>query len=237
MAQDGARERAAWRRPPAPEAMTLAGRWARLAPLAPAHAAPLHAAFAAEDRVWDFMGYGPFPDEAAYAAWVAAAAAGSDPRFFAIRDMARPDPSGVAALMRADPAHGAIEIGHVCLAPALQRTRAASEAIHLLADWAFRAGYRRLEWKCDAANSASRRAAARFGFAFEGVFRQHMIVKGRNRDTAWFAIVDGDWPALRAAHRRWLDPANFDAAGRQRERLGDLTGPVRVRAEEAARGL
>jgi RimJ/RimL family protein N-acetyltransferase len=222
---------ARWTPPPPPGPMRLAGRHATLAPLAPEHAAALHAANAADDRIWAYLPYGPFADVAAYAAWVASVADGPDPRFFAIAPHGAAGPTGVASLMRAEPRHGAIEIGHVCFSPALQRSPAASEAIHLLADWAFGAGYRRLEWKCDAGNAASRRAAARFGFAFEGVFRQHMIVKGRNRDTAWFAMTDRDWPDLRAAHLAWLDPANFDADGRQRRRLGDLTAPVRARAE------
>nr|MBA3325675.1 GNAT family N-acetyltransferase [Paracoccaceae bacterium] len=179
-----------WRRPAPPGPITLEGNYALLAPLAPAHAAALHAANAADPAIWDFMAYGPFPDAAAYAAWVERVADRPDPRFFAILARGDADPGGVASLMRVDPEHGAIEVGHICLAPGLQRTRAASEAILLLADWAFTAGYRRLEWKCDARNAPSRQAATRYGFAFEGVFRRHMIVKGRNRDTAWFAMVD-----------------------------------------------
>jgi hypothetical protein len=125
--------------------------------------------------------------------------------------------------MRMEPAHGCIEIGHIWLGAPLQRTAAATEAIFLLARHAFDdLGYRRLEWKCDAANARSRRAAERFGFTFEGVFRKHMIVKGRNRDTAWYAIVDDDWPAVRAAFEAWLAPGNFDADGRQRETLESL---------------
>jgi RimJ/RimL family protein N-acetyltransferase len=221
----------AWTAPEAPGAMTLEGRYARLEPLASRHAAALHAANAADDRIWAHLPYGPFAAEADYRAWVERVAGRPDPRFFAVRDLDRDAPGGVASLMRIDPGNGAVEVGHVCFAPALQRTRAASEAIMLLAAWAFAAGYRRLEWKCDAANAASRRAAARFGFAYEGVFRNHMIVKGRNRDTAWFAMTDRDWSDLAAAHRAWLDPANFDADGRQRIPLGALTGPARRLAE------
>ena len=220
-----------WRRPDPPGAMTLEGRYARLAPLAPADAAALHAANAGAPAIWEYLAYGPFPDAAAYASWIERVAGRPDPRFFAIARREDSASGGVASLMRADPEHGAIEVGHICLSPGLQRSRAASEAILLLAEWAFAAGYRRFEWKCDARNAPSRRAAMRYGFAFEGVFRRHMIVKGRNRDTAWFAMTDRDWPELRAAHRRWLDPANFDAAGRQRLRLGALTAPVRLRAE------
>ncbi len=220
-----------WRRPPVPGELFLAGRHVRIAPLVPAHAPALFAAVAGHDALWDYLGYGPFADEAAYRAWIGEVAGRPDPRFFALRAVDRPGPEGVAALMRVDPQHGSIEVGHIMLAPALQRSCAATEAIFLFADWAFDAGYRRFEWKCDARNAASRRAAARYGFAFEGVFRRHLIVKGRNRDTAWFAIVAEDWPDLRAAFRQWLEPANFDAEGRQRTRLGDLTAPARLRAE------
>jgi len=221
----------AWRAPPLPGPLTLVGRYARLEPLGPEHAAALHAANAASDAKWAYLPYGPFATAADYVAWVAGVAGRADPRFFAVRDLAAAAPGGVASLMRATPEHGVIEVGHICFAPALQRTRAATEAVLLLADWAFATGYRRFEWKCDAANAPSRRAAARYGFACEGVFRQHMIVKGRNRDTAGFAMIDRDWPELRAAHRAWTDPSNFDADGRQWRRLAELNAAVRLRAE------
>ncbi|MBP7002827.1 GNAT family protein [Amaricoccus sp.] len=225
------RDLAAWTPRQAPGPMTLDGRHVRLEPLAAAHAAALHAANAADDAIWDWMSYGPFADAADYAAWVDAVAGKPDPRFFAAIDRAAGRPAGVASLMRIDQAMGVIEVGHICYAPSLQRTPAATEAISLLAGWAFAAGYRRFEWKCDARNLPSRRAAARRGFAWEGVFRQAAIVKGRNRDTAWFALIDRDWPEIAAAHAAWLAPENFDAEGRQRRRLGDLTAPVRRRAE------
>jgi RimJ/RimL family protein N-acetyltransferase len=211
--------------------MRLAGRYVRLDPLAPAHAPALHAANRADDAIWDYLGYGPFASEAEYAAWVGEMAGKPDPLFFALTDLARGTPAGVASLMRIEPEQGTIEVGHICLAPALQRTRAASEAIFLFADWVFREGYRRFEWKCNALNRASRRAAERFGFSFEGVFRNHMVVRGRNRDTAWFAMTDGDWRGLRPAWQAWLDPANFDAEGRQRRRLGELTVPWLVASD------
>ena len=222
-----------WTPPEPPGPMTLRGRYALLEPLAVAQAPALHAANAVDDGIWRWLAYGPFAAEADYAAWVAGVADRPDPRFFAITDLeaAEAGPAGVGSLMRIDPANGAIEVGHVCLSPQLQRSRAATEAICLLAAWVFKAGYRRFEWKCDAGNAPSRRAARRFGFAFEGVFRQHMIVKGRNRDTAWFAMTDRDWPEVEAAHRAWLDPGNFDEKGRQRDRLGDLTAPAIARAE------
>jgi RimJ/RimL family protein N-acetyltransferase len=139
----------------------------------------------------------------------------------------------VMSLMRISPETGVIEVGHINLAPELQRTIAATEAIFLLMRWVFSAGYRRFEWKCDAANLRSRRAAERFGFSFEGVFRQHMISKSRNRDTAWFAATDKDWPALEEAYRAWLAPSNFDARGQQVEALADLTRLVRVSQDPA----
>jgi RimJ/RimL family protein N-acetyltransferase len=133
--------------------------------------------------------------------------------------------------MRIAPDAGSIEVGHICWSPALQGTRAASEAIYLFAVWVFREGYRRFEWKCDALNRPSRRAAERMGFSFEGVFRQAAVVKGRNRDTAWFAMTDGDWRCLQPAWEAWLAPENFDAAGQQRVALRDLTTPCRVASD------
>ena len=154
-----------------------------------------------------------------------------DPLFFALIDRETGLPGGVASLLRIAPEAGSIEIGHICIAPVLQRTREASEAICLFADWVFREGYRRFEWKCDALNRRSRQAAERFGFSFEGVFRQATVVKGRNRDTAWFAMTDGDWRCLKPAWEAWLAPANFDADGRQRLGLGALTAPCRVASD------
>jgi RimJ/RimL family protein N-acetyltransferase len=134
----------------------------------------------------------------------------------------------MASFLRMAPEHGVIEIGHIWFAPALQRTRQATEAIYLMARHVFDdLGYRRLEWKCDALNEPSRRAAQRFGFTFEGVFRQHMVVKGRNRDSAWFSILDGEWPAIREAFEAWLGPENFDADGRQRQTLAAVRGAIR----------
>jgi RimJ/RimL family protein N-acetyltransferase len=197
-----------------------------LEPLDPArHAEALWAAAhgpGADPRLWDFLPYGPFADPATYADWAAEAAASADPLFYAVLADGR-GPAGVVSYLRMAPEHGCIEIGHIWFGGALQRTPAATEAIYLLARHAFDdLGHRRLEWKCDAANARSRAAAERLGFTFEGVFRQHMIVKGRNRDTAWYALLDGEWPAARAGFEAWLDTANFDADGRQRQRLADL---------------
>ena len=220
----------AWTPPPAPEAMEIAGRYVRLEPLAESHAPALFAANSASDDIWTWLPYGPFASLAAYRDWLASVICRPDPRFFAVVPQGG-DAAGVASLMRINPAHGTIEVGHICLAPRLQRTRASSEMVFLLADWCFAAGYRRFEWKCDAANRRSRRAAERAGFSFEGVFRNHMVVKGRNRDTAWFAMTDGDWGCLRPAWTAWLDPANFAPDGRQRQSLGALTGPCRIAAD------
>jgi RimJ/RimL family protein N-acetyltransferase len=151
--------------------------------------------------------------------WVAAAGASTDPLFFAVVDQATGRAEGRQALMRIDAANGVIEIGSIVWGPNLARTRGATEAMFLFADYVFGLGYRRLEWKCNYLNEPSRRAAERFGFMFEGVFRQHMVVKGKNRDTAWFSITDAEWPAIRAAYVAWLAPENFDADGKQRERL------------------
>jgi RimJ/RimL family protein N-acetyltransferase len=225
-----------WQAPPRPEPWATEGRYLRMAPLGMEHAASLHAANRVDDRIWDHMAYGPFDSEDAYAAWVASVAGRPDPMFFALIDRESGVPGGVASLMRIEPAHGVAEVGHICLAPRLQRTRAASEMVYLFAGRLFAAGYRRFEWKCDARNLRSRRAAERFGFSFEGVFRNHMVVKGRNRDTAWFAMTDADWACLKPAWEAWLDPGNFDAAGRQRRRLGELTTPCRVASDPASGG-
>ena len=174
--------------------------------------------------MWTYMAYGPFASLEDYRHWMSTTGAGGDPLFHAIIDTATGKAVGVASYLRIDPGNGAIEVGHIAYAPALQKTRAATESMFLLMRRVFdELGYRRYEWKCDNANAPSRRAAERLGFTFEGVFRQAVVYKGRNRDTAWYAIIDKDWPALKAAYETWLDPANFDAASRQRLSLGTLT--------------
>jgi RimJ/RimL family protein N-acetyltransferase len=205
-----------------PDATPLAGARVRLAPLdAQRHAADLFAAAAGDPRLWNYLPYGPFADVAALRAHLATQEGSTDPRFYAIVDAATERAAGVASYLRIDVANGVIEIGHIWFGAPLQRTPQATEAIHVLARHAFTVlGLRRLEWKCDAANERSRAAAQRFGFTYEGTFRQAAIVKGRNRDTAWFSIVDGEWPAIDAAFTAWLDPQNFDADGRQRAPLG-----------------
>ena len=210
-----------------PEQAPLVGAYVRLEPVDVAgHGESLYALSHArpEDAaLWTYLGYGPFSDQVAFERWLAECAASSDPLFFAVFEAQSSRAAGMTSYLNIVPAHGSIEIGHIWFAPPLQRTRGATEAIFLMCRHAFDdLGYRRREWKCDALNEASRRAARRFGFTYEGTFRQHMVVKGRNRDTAWFAMLDHEWPQVRAAFERWLAPDNFDAAGRQRSSLGAL---------------
>jgi RimJ/RimL family protein N-acetyltransferase len=203
----------------------LAGPRVRLEPVAPAHADELFAAGhdGGDPALWEYLPYGPFRDVEEMRLWIAACAASEDPRFFAIVEQEGARAAGMASYLRFAPEHRVVEIGHIWFGAALQRTPAATEVIHLLARHAFdELGVRRLEWKCDAGNARSRRAAERLGLAYEGVFRQHMLVKGRNRDTAWYSMLDSEWPAARAAFEAWLDPANFDADGRQRRSLAEL---------------
>jgi RimJ/RimL family protein N-acetyltransferase len=223
-----------WTAPPVPGALMLEGRYARLERLDPAvHGPSLYRANRADDRIWDYMPYGPFEGEQTYLNWAAAMATQSDPCFFAIVDRASGQAGGVASFLRITPGSGTIEVGHINLAPVLQGSRVATEAMFLMMQWAFAAGYRRYEWKCDALNLASRHAAERLGFSYEGIFRQATVYKGRNRDTAWFAVTDQDWPALRQVFGLWLDPANFDDTGRQRTRLSDMTHPLLVQRDPA----
>lgn len=226
-----------WQAPPLPGPDRLAGRYTLLERLSDAHAVPLFDAFQGHDWVWDYMPVGPFASFPAFSVWLDQAASGHDPLFYVIRDDNGGTPAGMASFLRIAPDVGSIEVGFIAMSPALQRTRAATEAIYLMMQWAFDAGYRRFEWKCDALNAPSRRAARRFGFVFEGVFRQATIVKGRNRDTAWFAVIDRDWPALRSAFDTWLNPANFDSDGIQRQRLSDLTAPLVAAGEAEMRRL
>jgi RimJ/RimL family protein N-acetyltransferase len=214
---------------PRPPHTSIEGRYARLEPLDPArHGAAIHAANLEDvgGAMWTYLPYGPFATLADWTAWAEPMAASADPLFFTIIDRATGLPSGVAAYLAIVPEHGSVEVGHIAYAPRLQRTPAATDAMYLMMRTAFELGYRRYEWKADSLNGPSRAAAARLGLSYEGVFRQHRIVKGHNRDSIWFAAIDAEWPALRAAFERWLDPANFDASGRQRERLSDLTAPV-----------
>jgi len=226
---------AGWSPPPRPQREALTGRFCRVEPLSPdLHAADLHAAnkHDATGRMWTYLSYGPFASLAEYRSWMQGVCAGEDPLFFAIVDLQSGRAVGVATYMRIDPGNGCMEVGHLAYSPLLQRTPAATEAMFLMMQQAFALGYRRYEWKCHSLNAASRRAAQRLGFSFEGVFRQAVVARGRNRDTAWFSVIDSEWPALDRMYRRWLAPANFEAGGEQRERLSDLTDPLLVRRDQ-----
>ncbi len=215
-----------WAPPPLPSRVPLQGRYTTLEPITRDHIPGLREAHAedAQNAMWTYLPVGPFQD-AVYTAWVDAARLSPDPLHYAVR-MADGRLGGTLSLMRITPLAGTVETGWLTFAPRLQRTRESTEAVYLLMKWSFKAGYRRFEWKCDAANLPSRRAAQRFGFSFEGVFRQAGVVKGRNRDTAWFACIDSEWPRLETAFETWLSPENFDTNGRQKQRLGELTAPI-----------
>jgi RimJ/RimL family protein N-acetyltransferase len=209
--------------PPAslPVRSTLIGRFARLEPLDPVrHGKALFRAShgPGQDDLWRFMPYGPFPDEAEMRAWLVKSASSSDPLFFAICSL-EGEPLGMAGFLNIHPAAGSIEVGHIWFGFALQRRPAATEAIYLMMRHAMTLGYRRFEWKCDAANLPSRSAARRFGFRHEGIFYRALVVKGRNRDTAWYSILQEEWPGVQAGFEAWLHPSNFDEEGMQRRPL------------------
>ncbi len=224
-----------WQPPPHPARaihVNFEGRYCRLERLdAARHAADLRAANALDTSHadWTYLSYGPLTSLADYHDWMRKSCGGDDPLFYAIvTGIHTPDEKavGVASYMRIDPAGGCIEVGGIKYSPLLQRTRAATEAMHLMMKHAFRLGYRRYEWKCDTFNAPSRAAAQRYGFSYEGVFRQATVYKQRSRDTAWYSIIDSEWPAIDAAFTRWLAPENFDAAGRQKLSLSALTAPL-----------
>jgi len=201
------------------------GRCCRVEPLDPArHAGDLHEANSLdrEGRMWTYLLSGPFASFDDYRAWLETKRDSEDPLYFVFVDAARGRAVGLGSYLRIDPAHGTVEVGHLQFSPLMQRTAVATEAMYLMMKTAFDLGYRRYEWKCDSLNAGSRRAAERLGFRFEGIFRQAIVYKGRSRDTAWYSVVDKEWPALDAAFRAWLDPANFDPAGRQRRALTEL---------------
>jgi len=208
---------------PRPGPVTLKGRYGRLEKLGVEHTADLWAAFAGHDHVWTYISTdGPFASEAEFSAFLAKRAAADDPYAYAIVDLAD-RAVGYLTLLRIVSVHRVIEVGHVLYSPTLQRTPLGTETQYLLARYVFETlGYRRYEWKCDALNAASRRAALRYGFVYEGTFRQYMIAKGRNRDNAWFSMLDGEWPVRKANFERWLAPENFDSEGRQKVSLAAL---------------
>ena len=211
---------------PRPRLITMTGAAVTLQPFdQAAHADALYQGSHGpeSDAQWRYMGDGPYPSLAAYREAFAKKQSSLDPLFWAIVENATGHPVGQASYLRIEPAHRVIEVGNILFTPALQRTIGATEAMYLMARHAFEdLGYRRYEWKCNAANQPSRRAALRLGFTFEGIFRQHMIVKGQSRDTAWFAMLDSEWPARKANLEHWLAPANFYPDGRQKESLADL---------------
>ena len=215
-----------WQPPDVPRRIELEGRFCRVVPLDPVpHAPALWEAYGTEvdPRNWTYLFHGPYATKDEFNAWVRDAAGTVDPLFFAVIDRATGRAVGVAAYLRIAPAAGSIEVGHINFSPLLQRTPAATEAMYLMMRHAFALGYRRYEWKCDALNAPSRAAAERLGLTFEGIFRQALVYKGRNRDSAWYAAIDKEWPALKAAFEQWLAHDNFDEDGRQRRRLSDLT--------------
>ena len=228
--EEGTRKALNWSPAAVPGRSAIDGDLVRLETLDPErHAASLFTSahmLGAED-LWQYLPYGPFAGQAEFTTWLEQRAASADPLFYAVVDWESMRALGMASYLRIKPEHGVIEIGHIWFAPELQRTRKATEAIFLLAKTAFDdLGYRRLEWKCDSLNVPSRRAADRFGFTFEGIFRQHMIVKGRNRDTTWFSMTDGEWPSRKAAFEAWLSPENFDGAGNQRRGLAEVRASI-----------
>ncbi len=209
----------------------MVGRLCRLEALhASPHAEALYEAHAldAEGRNWTYLPYGPFASPKDVATWIRSAEKGEDPLFFAIIDLATQRATGWASYLRIDPEMGSIEVGHLAYSPVLQRTPAATEAMYLMMRRAFdELGYRRYEWKCNSLNAPSWNAAERLGFRYEGTFRQAWVQKGRNRDQAWFSIIDGEWPVIRSALEGWLDPSNFNPVGVQRRRLAELMAEAR----------
>lgn len=218
-----------WTPPPRPTRDPLVGQFCRLEPLEPQrHAADLYEANALdiEGNIWTYLPYGPFQTLENYLDWMDDYISGEDPLFYAIIDNTIEKAVGVASYLGITPARGSIEVGHINYSPLLQKTPAATEAMYLMMDRAFELGYRRYEWQCDSLNAKSHAASQRLRLSFEGVFRQARVYKGRNWDTAWYAAIDKEWPALKEAFLRWLDPANFDENYRQRIRLSELTGPI-----------
>ena len=208
-----------------PPRTVLSGQYCRVEPLnADKHAEDLFAAFAGpeNDSLWTYLPYGPYRSFEPYREWVLSVESSVDPLFFAVVDGETEKAIGIASYLRIEPKIGVIEVGHINFSPRLQKTAAATESMFLMMQYVFdELGYRRYEWKCDALNAGSRAAAERFGFSFEGVFRQATMYKGRSRDTAWFSILDSEWPQQKHAFEQWLDPQNFDADGNQKKRLQD----------------
>ncbi|MDM2942112.1 GNAT family N-acetyltransferase [Citrobacter sp. Cm038] len=224
-------ELSGWSGAKLPGEKSLEGRYCRLERIsAERHAADLYEAYceAPDERDWTYLPSGPFESEVSYRTSLQSAETLRDPLHYAVIDKASGKPSGTVALMRIDPANGVIEVGYVTYSPRMKRTRISTEVMALLLRYVFEElRYRRLEWKCDSLNAPSRAAAERFGFRFEGIFRQAVVYRGRNRDTAWYSIIDGEYPALRIAYEKWLAADNFDDDGNQQEKLGNLIAKMR----------
>lgn len=211
------------------ENLKLVGKYCYLESLdANSHAAQLYEAFSldTQGRLWTYMPQGPFSSEAQYRTWVEGAQHKADPFFYAIIDNETNKAVGVASFLRVDPSASSIEVGWITFSPLIQQKPIATESMYLMMKYAFELGYRRYEWKCNALNAPSISAAMRLGMSFEGLFRQATMVKGHNRDTAWFSILDRDWPTAKTAFETWLAPENFDAQGQQKQRLSELTAPI-----------
>lgn len=208
-----------WHPPFLPARSPLSGRYCRVEPLDTGrHATDLFSAYEldTEGRLWTYLPYGPFETLKDFSLWMDEASKQLDPLYFSIIERTTGKATGIAAFLRIDPKNGSIEVGGLCFSPLLQRTTAATEAMFLMMEYAFSLGYRRYEWKCNALNAPSRASAERLGFTFEGIFRQATVVKGHNRDTAWYSILDREWPDLKKHFLNWLDPENFDSSGRQK---------------------
>ena len=220
-----------WSIPATARVDSIEGKYLTLQHLQVEHTPDLFDAFSTAKDIadWTYLPFGPFKSEDDLREWVAQLAAGDDPWMFALIDSSTGKACGVASYLRINPESGSIEVGHIHFSPLVQKTPAATEAMFLMADHAFKSGYRRYEWKCDALNAPSKSAAQRLGFTYEGIFRQATVYKGRNRDTAWFAITDGEWPALRSAFVQWLSEENFSVEGRQIQSLSRLTADAIAR--------
>ncbi|MCP5177119.1 MAG: GNAT family N-acetyltransferase [Moraxellaceae bacterium] len=218
-----------WSPPPFPPYDAMEGRLCVIEPLVPDRdAAALYEANSLdkEGKMWTYLPYGPFASFELYRSWLRVSVLTSDPQFYTIIDKNTQKAVGVVAYLRIDPKNGSIEVGHLMFSPKMQKTSLATEAMYLMMKRAFELGYRRYEWRCNALNQASRKAAQRFGFSFEGVLRQATVSKGRNRDTAWYAAIDEEWPVLKAAFEQWLSPSNFDEHGQQKVPLSSLTEAI-----------
>jgi RimJ/RimL family protein N-acetyltransferase len=218
-----------WKVPDRPTRSTMEGRYCRLEPLDPQrHASHLYVANAedSQGRNWTYLPYGPFASLESYRAWMEKDCTSEDPLFFAIVDQSSNHGVGVSSYLKIDPNSGSIEVGHINYSPLLQHTTGATEAMYLMMKNVFELGYRRYEWKCNALNAPFRTAAERLGFSFDGIFRQAAVVKGRNRDTAWYSVIDREWPALREVFLKWLEPSNFDSKGQQLVSLTTMKSSV-----------